>query len=150
MKACVVSYPVDESAKCGDFAAVIPLTAGRQGIIVGDVAGRGPAVGDVAASLFVWFRDLMAVGVRPSEVLYVAHTGFARTMMTEAIPFTSLFIAVIHSAVRAAVRDAREPARAICDTATAHAGGKLADDASVPVVTMSSPVVLRPPLRTAR
>ena len=65
-------------------------------------------------------------------------------------PDARLFIAVIDSAVHAAVRDAKEPARAICDAATAHAGGKLADDASVAVVTLSSPVVLRPPLRTER
>lgn len=234
MSAWVVSHPAEESANCGDFAAVIPLRAGRHAIIVGDVAGRGTAVGDVAASLFVQVRDLMAVGVRLSEVLHVAHASFVRTMRSEAIPFTSLFIAMIDRAasmlryasaghepallfaadgathhhldptgpvlgirpipvfrqqqvrlrrgdslvavtdgiteawradggeldffgtrgvvhaMREAVRDARDPARAVCEAAKAHAGGKLCDDASVAVVMASSPVAVRLPVGIAR
>jgi serine phosphatase RsbU (regulator of sigma subunit) len=234
VSAWVVSHPAEENENCGDFASVIPLRAGRHAIIVGDVAGRGTAVADVAASLFVRVRNLMAVDARLCEVLHAAHASFVRTMMTEAIPFTSLFVAVIDRAAsmlryasaghepallfaadrathhhlnptgpvlgirtspvfrqrkvhlsrgdtlvavtdgitearradgfeldffgtrgvvhatREAVRDGRDPARAIFDAAKAHAGGRLTDDASVAVAMASSPVVLRLPVRTAR
>jgi Stage II sporulation protein E (SpoIIE) len=90
----IESSPVDGVDCCGDFALCVDLAPDRRAIIVGDIAGRGTAAGDGAAALCAYVHRLVARGVEPSETAQAASDFFARTVMDEATPFASLFVAV--------------------------------------------------------
>jgi serine phosphatase RsbU (regulator of sigma subunit) len=90
----IQSNPVNGLECCGDFATCVDLAPDRRAIIVGDIAGRGTAAGDGAAALRAYVHRLVARNVAPSEALRAAAEFFTRTVMDDATPFASLFIAV--------------------------------------------------------
>jgi serine phosphatase RsbU (regulator of sigma subunit) len=90
----IESSPVNGLESCGDFATCVDLARDRRAIIVGDIAGRGTAAGDGAAALCAYVHRLVARRVEPSETMRAASDFFARTVMDEATPFASLFVAI--------------------------------------------------------
>jgi serine phosphatase RsbU (regulator of sigma subunit) len=90
----IESTPVNGLECCGDFATCVDLEPGRRAIIVGDIAGRGTAAGDGASALCAYVHRLVARHVPLAETLQAASDFFIRTVMDDATPFASLFIAV--------------------------------------------------------
>ena len=100
MKYWIESRSVGEQRCCGDFVNYWQLSPHRHAIIVGDVAGRGVAVGDAAVALSECARDLVISSITLTTMLCLAADVFTRTMMKESTPFASLFVAVFDSAKR--------------------------------------------------
>jgi serine phosphatase RsbU (regulator of sigma subunit) len=93
MNTWIESKSVDEALYSGDFAARVALAPHRHAIIVGDIAGHHTAPGD-ATALRVYVSRLVRQEVPVNTILRSASNVFARTLMTEATPFASLFLAV--------------------------------------------------------
>jgi serine phosphatase RsbU (regulator of sigma subunit) len=93
MNTWIESKSVDETQYSGDFAARLELAPHRQAIIVGDIAGHHAGAGD-AAALRIYVSRLVLQGVPVNTILRAASNVFSRTLMTEATPFASLFLAV--------------------------------------------------------
>lgn len=100
MKYWIDSRSVGEQRCCGDFVNCWQLSPHRHAIIVGDVAGRGVAVGDAAVALRECARDLVISSITLTTMLCLAADVFTRTMMKESTPFVSLFVGVFDSAKR--------------------------------------------------
>jgi DNA-binding CsgD family transcriptional regulator len=83
-----------EPASCGDFAEHLYLDPFRSALIVGDIAGRGPAVGGAADALRAYTRSALLSGAPLPNCLGSIDSFFARSIMTETVPFASLFIAI--------------------------------------------------------
>jgi serine phosphatase RsbU (regulator of sigma subunit) len=66
----------------------------RQAIIVGDVSGRSTAASRGAGALRAYARNLVKLRVPLTTGLWLASEFFARAVMTDSVPFASLFIAV--------------------------------------------------------
>jgi serine phosphatase RsbU (regulator of sigma subunit) len=53
----------------GDWYDVVPLPAGRIGVVVGDVMGHGPGAAALMAELRAAAHDLAAAGMQPAHLL---------------------------------------------------------------------------------
>jgi serine phosphatase RsbU (regulator of sigma subunit) len=87
------SRPANGRDRCGDFAECLDL-GHRQAIIVGDVSGRCNAASRGAGALRAYARNLVKLRVPLTTGLWLASEFFARAVMTDSVPFASLFIAV--------------------------------------------------------
>jgi phosphoserine phosphatase RsbU/P len=83
----------DEATSCGDFAEHLDLSPDRSILFVGDVAGRGRAVGDAARALQAYLRSSMLSGIPLPDCLRECDDFFTRSVMCDEVPFASLFIA---------------------------------------------------------
>jgi sigma-B regulation protein RsbU (phosphoserine phosphatase) len=91
---CWISSQPASAKSNGDFVACVQLEEFRHAIVVGDVAGRGEMVNRAATSLARYTRGLLGSGFSPSATLHLASRRFASTMLTDAIPFASVFVAI--------------------------------------------------------
>jgi DNA-binding CsgD family transcriptional regulator len=83
-----------EVAWCGDFAEHLYSAPFRSAVFVGDVAGRGPAVGRAAGALRAYVRSVLLSGIPLADCLSAIDNFFARSVLSEMVPFASLFVAV--------------------------------------------------------
>jgi serine phosphatase RsbU (regulator of sigma subunit) len=95
MKHWIESHPIGGQRHCGDFAAHLRLEASRHAVIIGDISGRGIDAGNAAIALHARVRDLLTGSTALNALLFSASDFFTQTIMNDAIPFASLFIAVI-------------------------------------------------------
>jgi DNA-binding CsgD family transcriptional regulator len=95
---CVLGAQIDcrpgDRTSCGDFAEHLYLDRFRTAVFVGDVAGRGPAVGRAADALRACVRSALLKGTPLPNCLDAADRFFARSLISETVPFASLFIAI--------------------------------------------------------
>jgi serine phosphatase RsbU (regulator of sigma subunit) len=82
-----------EATSCGDFAEHLDLNPYRSTLFVGDIAGRGLAVGRAARALHAYVRSSLLSGMPLPECLRACDDFFTRSIMCDEIPFASLFIA---------------------------------------------------------
>jgi PAS domain S-box-containing protein len=61
--------PAAESVVGGDVYDVVPLSAGRVGIVIGDVQGRGPHAAAVMGQLRAALRALALIDMEPAQLL---------------------------------------------------------------------------------
>jgi phosphoserine phosphatase RsbU/P len=94
MKHWICRRPVT-NRHSGDIAEFIELGQSHHAIIVGDVAGHGCAAGVAARALSGYTRRLVAGAVPLPSALYFTSRYFSRTLRTDAMPFASMFIAVV-------------------------------------------------------
>ena len=88
--------------------------------------------------------------LHPDDVLVVVTDGITEARHIRSDRLTFFGSSGVVRAVNEALRSGRDPARAICRTAAAYAGGGFTDDASVVVSALSSEaVVAYRPRRTA-
>jgi DNA-binding CsgD family transcriptional regulator len=88
------THPAGDAGSCGDFAEHVYLDPSRSAMIVGDVAGRSAAVGNAADALRAYVRSALLSGVPLQDCLSAIDGFFSRSIMSDAVPFASLFIAV--------------------------------------------------------
>jgi hypothetical protein len=158
------SRPLAGRATCGDFAGCFPVGSERLAIVVGDVAGRGPAAGAAAHAVFERARRELRSRRPLAEAVLglgrLARCGFAeRTVRWDA---RSVLVAVTDGVTEARGSDAGrphffgsfavarafasarrarvDPARAIGEAARRHANGRSRDDATVLVVRSGRPL----------
>jgi serine phosphatase RsbU (regulator of sigma subunit) len=85
--------PSGDAASCGDFAEHLNLSPDRSALLVGDIAGRGLAVGHAARGLHAYVRSSLVSGMPPSECLRACDDFFTRSIMCDEVPFATVFIA---------------------------------------------------------
>jgi len=86
--------PGGEAACCGDFAEHLYIDPFRSALFVGDVAGRGPAVGRAASALRAYVRSVLLSAMPLAHCLGAVDNFFARSVFDDTVPFASLFIAI--------------------------------------------------------
>jgi phosphoserine phosphatase RsbU/P len=85
--------PAGDATTCGDFAEHLNLSPERSALLVGDIAGRGLAVGRAARALHARVRSWLLGGIPLPECLRACDDFFTRSIMCDEVPFASLFIA---------------------------------------------------------
>jgi serine phosphatase RsbU (regulator of sigma subunit) len=88
------SRPFADRASCGDFVECFPLDLDLHAIVIGDVAGRGPAAGAAARAVLAFAYSAVASRVPLRTALHNVDDFFTRTVMCDAVPLASLFLAV--------------------------------------------------------
>ena len=88
--------PAGDATSCGDFAEHLNLSPDRSALLVGDIAGRGLAVGYAARALHAYVRSSLLSGMPLPECLRACDDFFTRSIMCDEIPFATLFIAETH------------------------------------------------------
>jgi sigma-B regulation protein RsbU (phosphoserine phosphatase) len=83
----------EDATSCGDFAEHLDLGPERSILFVGDVAGRGRAVGDAARALQAYVRSSLVSGMPLPDCLRACDDFFSRSILCDEVPFASLFIA---------------------------------------------------------
>jgi serine phosphatase RsbU (regulator of sigma subunit) len=87
-------HAVKQPKRSGDFAKIVELGPHRRAFIVGDAAGQGAGAADGAAALCAYVRHVVALNAPLPKALRAASDFFTRRVMTEAMSFASLFVAV--------------------------------------------------------
>jgi serine phosphatase RsbU (regulator of sigma subunit) len=82
-----------EAAACGDFAEHLEINRYRSALVVGDIAGRGAAVGQAARALQAYVRSSLLGNVPLSASLRACDDFFTRSILCDDVPFGTLFIA---------------------------------------------------------
>jgi phosphoserine phosphatase RsbU/P len=82
-----------DGISCGDFAERLDLNPYRSALLVGDIAGRGRAVGHAARALHAYVRSSLLSGMALPDCLRACDDFFTRSIMCDNVPFASLFIA---------------------------------------------------------
>lgn len=98
----------------------------------------GPVLGIGATPIF----SDRSLPVHPDDVLVVVTDGITEARRAKADRLSFFGSSGVVRAVNEALRSGRDPARAICRAAFAHAGGRITDDASVVVSGMSSEMLV--------
>ena len=94
MKTWIDSQPLSEPSHCGDFVDFRQLGPRRHALVVGDVAGRGPAVALAAGRLRAHVRGIVERHAQPQAAMQSTCEFFTRELVADETPFASLFIAV--------------------------------------------------------
>jgi serine phosphatase RsbU (regulator of sigma subunit) len=85
---------VDGAPSCGDFAEHLHLSPFRSALFVGDIAGHGAGVGHAADALHASVRKSLLSSTSLPDCMRACDDFFTRSVMSDEIPFASLFIAV--------------------------------------------------------
>jgi serine phosphatase RsbU (regulator of sigma subunit) len=78
----------------GDFAECFPLDTDRIAIVIGDVSGRSTAAAETAAALLKLARIAVTSRDALRRALARVDDVFTRTLVSDATPLASLFLAV--------------------------------------------------------
>lgn len=89
------AHPAGDDQHSGDFALHVRLDLHRSAVAVADVAGHGLVAGHAAEELQERVRALLLSSAPPASVLQSTAAFFDRELLSEAIPFATLFLAVV-------------------------------------------------------
>lgn len=89
------TWPVGDAATCGDFAEHLYLDPHRSVMFVGDVAGRGPEVGEAALALRSFVRSRLVGDTSLPACLNAVDEFFEQSLLSDAVPFASLIVAIL-------------------------------------------------------
>jgi serine phosphatase RsbU (regulator of sigma subunit) len=79
---------------CGDFAEELQIDATRRALILGDIAGHGSEAGAAAGALKAFARAALLEYAALEAAMNAIDVFFARALLSEQVPFASLFIAI--------------------------------------------------------